>query len=362
MLETIREYAWERLHESSEAEQLHRRHAQFFLELARSANLNAGDLAPGGQKPQLAFTEQDNFRSALTWALRTGAIDFGLELANALEQFWVANDPGEGVRWYRAPSSTGGQETPRRRYEHTACARSRSSSHIAGDPAAASGCACRASRSSRSSGDEHGRAVILHRLSITAMMGGDLELARELVGGKPRASRSKRRLVAEDVGPSRRPLGTLARSPASPATTSSRSRLLSESAELARAAGVEWWQGGVLAEIAAIALRRGSTEEAERQAHAPLRSQRASATGRAWSSASGCTPHWRPSAATSSTPDAVGRDRGRAGIRASGRRQRHRNGFAARLRELGDGSFDTAVPLGRELELTDAVEEALRGG
>jgi hypothetical protein len=32
------------------------------------------------------------------------------------------------------------------------------------------------------------------------------------------------------------------------------------------------------------------------------------------------------------------------------------------LRELGDGSFDAAVPLGRELELTDAVEEALRGG
>ena len=39
MLETIREYATERLEESGEAEDLRRRHAEFFLELAKSAHL-----------------------------------------------------------------------------------------------------------------------------------------------------------------------------------------------------------------------------------------------------------------------------------------------------------------------------------
>ena len=57
MLETIREYAVERLEASGERERLGRRHAEFFLEVARSANLNSGALAPGGQRLDIAFEE-----------------------------------------------------------------------------------------------------------------------------------------------------------------------------------------------------------------------------------------------------------------------------------------------------------------
>src|SRR5438874_614667 len=57
MLDTIREYAWEQLEASPEAEEVHRTHAEFFLEVARSANLNSGALAPGGQRLDIAFEE-----------------------------------------------------------------------------------------------------------------------------------------------------------------------------------------------------------------------------------------------------------------------------------------------------------------
>src|ERR687891_669684 len=102
MLETIREYALERLEESPDAEDVHRRHAEFFLRVAQSANLNVGNLGPSGMRLDIAIADQDNLRAALAWTLSSGAVDLGLELATALEMFWVAQDPREGMRWFDA--------------------------------------------------------------------------------------------------------------------------------------------------------------------------------------------------------------------------------------------------------------------
>jgi predicted ATPase len=102
MLETIREYASERLEDSPEAEDVRRRHAKFLVALAESANLNPGRLASGGQRLGIAITEQDNARAALTWTLTSGSIELGLRLAIALDMFWTAHDPREGVRWFGA--------------------------------------------------------------------------------------------------------------------------------------------------------------------------------------------------------------------------------------------------------------------
>jgi hypothetical protein len=46
--------------------------------------------------------------------------------------------------------------------------------------------------------------------------------------------------------------------------------LISESAAAAREAGVEWWEGGMLAELAALALKAGRVEEAESHARQSL--------------------------------------------------------------------------------------------
>jgi len=56
-----------------------------------------GKLASGGQRFGIANTEQDNVRTALTWALASGSITLGLRLAVAMDQFWTNHDPREGV-------------------------------------------------------------------------------------------------------------------------------------------------------------------------------------------------------------------------------------------------------------------------
>jgi predicted ATPase len=97
MLETIHEFAAERLCESGEEDELRRRHAGFFLALAESANLSA-EAINLGPRPELVLPEQDNLRAALDWAAEAGEIELGLRLAISLEQFWVAAGPYEGAR------------------------------------------------------------------------------------------------------------------------------------------------------------------------------------------------------------------------------------------------------------------------
>jgi predicted ATPase/class 3 adenylate cyclase len=99
MLETIREYALERLSEAADAEPLRDRHASFFLRLAESseAKLTGAD--------QHAWLERltddhENLRSALQRFLGAGEAERALRLASALVVFWfVRGYYGEGRAW-----------------------------------------------------------------------------------------------------------------------------------------------------------------------------------------------------------------------------------------------------------------------
>jgi len=98
MLETIREYARERLHASGEAADVRRRHAAFFLDLARRA---AEHLYGREQTEwlQLLDRELDNFRAVIGWALDSGYVEIGLRLAASLDRFWIfRNHAKEGRR------------------------------------------------------------------------------------------------------------------------------------------------------------------------------------------------------------------------------------------------------------------------
>ncbi len=66
MLETIREYAEERLAASGEADDLRRRHAEHLLALGEAAGLSAE--SEGRERAELVRPEQDNFRQAIDWA------------------------------------------------------------------------------------------------------------------------------------------------------------------------------------------------------------------------------------------------------------------------------------------------------
>ena len=86
MLETIREYAAERLAASGEAEGLRRRHAEHFLALAEAAYPNLRG-SPKAWLDRLE-AEHDNLRAALDRLEAAGETQLGLRLAGALYRYW----------------------------------------------------------------------------------------------------------------------------------------------------------------------------------------------------------------------------------------------------------------------------------
>jgi predicted ATPase/class 3 adenylate cyclase len=89
MLETIHEYARERLEERGGAETLRRRHAEYFLSLAEESEPRSGGPEQVAWFERLE-TENDNLRAALSWTIERGEADLGLRLASALRSFWYA--------------------------------------------------------------------------------------------------------------------------------------------------------------------------------------------------------------------------------------------------------------------------------
>ena len=87
MLETIREYAVERLEESPLEEELRRKHAEYFLALAELGEPKL--IGPdAGHWLERLEREHDNFRTALSWAGAAGQFELELRLAGALQVFW----------------------------------------------------------------------------------------------------------------------------------------------------------------------------------------------------------------------------------------------------------------------------------
>jgi predicted ATPase/class 3 adenylate cyclase len=99
MLETVHEYAREKLEESEETQEVKRGHAEYFLALAEEANpkLKGPDQLQWLQRLE---TEHDNMRAALGWTLQQGNTELTLEFGDALWWFWfVRGHYSEGRRW-----------------------------------------------------------------------------------------------------------------------------------------------------------------------------------------------------------------------------------------------------------------------
>ena len=112
LLETVREYALDRLAERGEADAVRRAHARHFAALAEAA---AAALHGPRQAPWLDRLEREhaNFRAALRWALDGGEAGLGLRLGAALWWFWfVRGRWSEGLAWLEAllalPAGAGG--------------------------------------------------------------------------------------------------------------------------------------------------------------------------------------------------------------------------------------------------------------
>ncbi len=99
MLETIREYAREKLEESGEADLLRSRHAEYFVELAERAEPQLRGADQGHWCARLR-SEHDNLRNALAWTLAGASAEWGMRLVGALRDFWYYEGHiVEGLQW-----------------------------------------------------------------------------------------------------------------------------------------------------------------------------------------------------------------------------------------------------------------------
>jgi predicted ATPase/DNA-binding XRE family transcriptional regulator len=89
MMETIREYALEKLEDSGEAGVVRREHAAFFVRFAEQAEPQLLRGEQGGLLDRLE-REHDNLRAALRWLLDAGEGETAARLAGSLWWFWYA--------------------------------------------------------------------------------------------------------------------------------------------------------------------------------------------------------------------------------------------------------------------------------
>jgi predicted ATPase/tRNA A-37 threonylcarbamoyl transferase component Bud32 len=89
LLETIREFAFERLEASGEADRARRAHAGLFLALAEQSEPHMTGPDQAARFDQLEL-EHDNLRAALSWAQTNDEPDIALRLGSALWRFWAA--------------------------------------------------------------------------------------------------------------------------------------------------------------------------------------------------------------------------------------------------------------------------------
>lgn len=151
MLETIREYAWERLGESGNADVMSRRHAEYFVELAEQAEPELR-LAQQWQWFHRLETDYTNLRAVLRWSLDAGDnVVLGVRLAGALGLFWDAcGYHAEGRQW--SDQLLGRLDTVPKSY-HTKLLIAAGHMAIRYDPGMAQGCFDRALQISREVGD-----------------------------------------------------------------------------------------------------------------------------------------------------------------------------------------------------------------
>jgi predicted ATPase/class 3 adenylate cyclase len=265
LLDTIREYALEQLDESPEAQEVRRRHAEFFLALGRSANLSALRYAGGEQRHDIATAEQDNIRGALAWALSSGSVALGLELATAVDFFWVTEDPQEGMRWFAALLEHPGAKAVPPHLRADALRSYGGSTDLAGQYEAAEQLWRQSLALFEELGDEHGRAVLLHRLAVIALRRGELDRTRELTNASHEIHER-----TDDRWGHVQTLGTLGAIARDAGDEQRALELIEQSARMAREIGVRWWESGALAELAALSLNAGHLDEGEANARESL--------------------------------------------------------------------------------------------
>ena len=262
MLETIREFADERLEQSPDLQQLRERHARYYLAAAESANLWDG--ATGPPQYALATSEQANFRAALDWAVAAKRAELGLRMATALENFWVLNDTHEAARWFDQLLAVSGNVPAAVR---AAAFRAYGSMvNPTGEDDRAERLYEQSLAEFRRIGDESGAAGALVRMGYCTWYRGDLTRAETLGQEGLAGSRRSGNAHAEAEA-----LALLGEVKFEAGNHDAGLDLLEQSAATAAGCGFRWWQARMLLRTGKRHRELGHTDDAEQAALGGLR-------------------------------------------------------------------------------------------
>ena len=262
MLETIREFAVQRLEESGEGERMRRRHADWCLALVRGSSLSSE--AAEKLRPDRVRPEQDNVRAALAWARDAGETELGLEIVLGLELFWHVNSPLELTSWLAtfAPDMDVLPLELRARVLRVRGA----AAEMSGDWAAGEALYHESLLCFRTLDDERGMAELQTRSAESARRRGDLERARALAEEAVQTARRIGDRTREAPA-----LGILGHVEYDEGHHERGIELVEESAKIAAGTGFVWWQGVMLGGLAEFLGERGRAEEARRKLRESLR-------------------------------------------------------------------------------------------
>jgi predicted ATPase/DNA-binding winged helix-turn-helix (wHTH) protein len=179
MLETIREYAQEKLETSLEEPSTKRAHAAYCLVLAEEeASEKSG--AVGAEWLQRLALEHDNFRAGLDWLTESGDAEWGLRLGTALFRFWETGEYlAEGRNSLGKLLKIPGAATPTKARARALFAAGVLAS-AQGDYASADALMRESLDIARQSGDKQGAAVSLNARAVIAQDRADVAVARPL--------------------------------------------------------------------------------------------------------------------------------------------------------------------------------------
>ncbi|OBA82996.1 transcriptional regulator [Mycobacterium sp. 1164966.3] len=101
LLETVRQYALEKLSEPGEADAVRSRHRDFYISVAAAVDAPAGsDYERHVERAEMEF---DNLRAAFDWCRENSDIELALTLASSLLPLWFARGRVlEGFAWFAA--------------------------------------------------------------------------------------------------------------------------------------------------------------------------------------------------------------------------------------------------------------------
>ena len=177
MLETIREYASEKLETSGEKASTRRAHAAYCLVLAEEQATEESSAESADWLERFAL-EHDNFRAGLEWLTETGDVEWGLRLGTALFRFWEMREYlTEGrarlTKLLKLPAAAAPTKARARALFAAGVLTTEQGDHASADVLIRESL-----QIERELGDSQGAAVCLNALAVIARDRGELAAAR----------------------------------------------------------------------------------------------------------------------------------------------------------------------------------------